>query len=217
MQDNIHDTRNIFYWNCADDRDHTHKRIEWAIENGMLVCINIKILDTLFSKVNIGDIILAYEPKEHKISKKQYDGFCISCKNKKTDGRQAFTNVFQITNQPIKWINFQEEFTANINIIGSWINPAKKINDNDIIEYKKYSQHYYSQKNIKYIFPVKFICKLDKPISTSSKLLTNELYYYNKPIVKGFNEIFTCGCNNISKCNNNLCIHYHIHNDKNFI
>ena len=31
----------------------------------MLVCINIKISEKLISKVAIGDIILAYEPKEH--------------------------------------------------------------------------------------------------------------------------------------------------------
>ena len=38
---------NVFYWNCADNKEHTHKRIEWAIENGYLICINITINDKL--------------------------------------------------------------------------------------------------------------------------------------------------------------------------
>ena len=207
--------KKVFYWNCADDRDHTHKRIEWAIENGMLVCINIKISEKLISKVAIGDIILAYEPKEHKVSKKQYDGFCISCKNKKNNGKQAFTAIFQVINSPIIWQDSQTEFSSNINIISMWSNPDKIITDKDKVEYKKYSNHYYAQKHKKYIFHVKYLGYLENPISTSSKKLNNG-YYYSYPIIKGFNEIYNCGCNNLLNCNNNLCIYYHLNTDKNF-
>jgi len=96
-------TQKVFYWNCEDDRDHSHKRIEWAIENGMLVCVNIKIREKLISKVAVGDIILAYEPKEHKVSKmvNGEDGRCMSCSYSRKDGRQSFTNAFKLVDNVI--------------------------------------------------------------------------------------------------------------------
>jgi len=103
------DNRKVFYWNCADDRDHTHKRIEWAIEYGYLTCINIDIKEKLFDKVSISDVILAYEPKCHKKSKTLYDGFCISCKEQKNDGKQAFTYAFEVISKPIKLSSYNEE------------------------------------------------------------------------------------------------------------
>lgn len=209
-------SQKVFYWNCADDRNHSHKRIEWAIENGMLVCINIKISDKLISQVDIGDIILAYEPKEHKVSTKQYDGFCISCKNKKNNGKQAFTAIFKVINNPIIWQDLQTEFSSNINIISIWSNPDKIITDKDKVDYEKYSNHYYAQKHKKYIFHVKYLGYLENTISTSSKKLNNG-YYYSYPVIKGFNKIYNCGCNNVLNCSNNLCIYYHLNTHKNFI
>ena len=36
-------SRQLYYWNTADDVNHTHQRIEWSIKHGYLVCIHINI------------------------------------------------------------------------------------------------------------------------------------------------------------------------------
>lgn len=127
------DRRKVFYWNCADNRDHTHKRIEWAIENGYLVCINITIKDKLFNKVNKNDLILAYEPKGHKISKFENgnDGLCMSCKCNSFDGKQAFTEAFTISDTPIRIDSYEDYKTNNYNeiIFRNWFSNEKHCKD----------------------------------------------------------------------------------------
>jgi len=193
--------RNIFYWNCADDREHTHKRIEWAIENKNLICINIKINQSLFDKIKIGDIILAYEPKNH--SKSKYingeDGKCMSCKSTKYNGRQAFTTMF-IVNNECKIFNTLEQETlykheTNCNIMKNWYSNEKHLQSE--LDYNTYYHSYYNNGSKKYIIPVKFHSYLKKSISTNTNnysdydtdavLDTNIIYYGN--ILKGFNII----------------------------
>ena len=89
---------NVFYWNNADNKNHTHKRIEWAIENGYLISINITIETKLFNMVKKDDVILTYEPKYHKISKFENgnDGYCMECITECNNGLQAFTNAFTL-------------------------------------------------------------------------------------------------------------------------
>ena len=212
------DRRKVFYWNCADNRDHTHKRIEWAIENGYLVCINITIKDKLFNKVMKNDLILAYEPKVHKKNKKQYDGYCISCKEEKHDGLQAFTYAFEIIDSPIKLTTLEEERKIGFNIIcGSWIKdnlPNTLTIDDQKKDYENYCKDYYSKNNKKYVFPVKLLGKLQNIISTSKSNVKLSKYYYERPMVKGFNEIFHCGCNNLVGCNNVTCIYNYLNKDE---
>lgn len=209
-------SQNVFYWNSADTRDHKHQRIEWSIANGYLVSINIKITDKLFNKVKTGDIILAYEPKGHKVSISKYDGYCIDCSHTRTDGHQAFTYAFEINDKPIKLTHFEQEKKLNLDIIyNSWTkqyNSMKDSNCEDIKhEYAKYCNDYYTiSKKYKYIFPIKLIKQFSKPITTKSNSTT---FYYNKSIIKGFDEIFSCGCIFNNKCSNIQCIYYHIHNE----
>jgi hypothetical protein len=198
---------NVYYWNCADDRNHTHQRIETAIKNEVLTCYNIKITKTLFNIIKKNDIILVYEPKVHKKSKTLYDGYCINCNEDKLDGRQAFTHAFKIIKPPVKLSSFNEEQILGFNITcGIW-------NEDETLEdYKSYCNDYYGKGNFKYIFKVKLLGKLTKSIST---LIRDDKYYYNRPMVKGFNKVFCCGCNNLLECNNSLCIYNYLNKDKN--
>jgi hypothetical protein len=77
--------RNLFYWNCSDNKQHTYKRIEWVRYNKYMVCVNINKL--LYKKISIEDIILTYEPKQHKISKFKHGkyGYCMVCKKHSND------------------------------------------------------------------------------------------------------------------------------------
>ena len=120
-------SKQVYYWNSADTKDHIHKRIENAISKQLLSCYNIKINDKLFDNIKIGDIILSYEPKYHKTTRKLYDGYCISCMNSRNDGMQAFTYVFEIIQKPIKLTQKREkDYLVNKKII----NENKNIPEN---------------------------------------------------------------------------------------
>ena len=203
----------VFYWNSADDREHTHKRIELGIENEIITVYNIKIAEKLFKKVKENDYILVYEPKYHKKSKIKYDGYCIDCICEKNDGLQAFTHIFKIIKSPIKLSSYDEEANIGFNIIiNTWKrkDASRQYTFQELEEYKYYCKDYYKTGNIKYIFPVQYISKFMNPIYTYSNKSIDNTYYYNKSIIKGFNEIFCCGCNDLENCKNNQCIYYHI-------
>lgn len=176
-------SQKVFYWNCADDRDHNHKRIEWSIENEMLVCINIKINDKLINKVAIGDIILAYEPKEHKVSKlpNGEDGRCMSCSYTKINGRQAFTHAFHIVNNVIVIKDF--ETFQKYELFRNWHSLDK--HNSDIEIYNQYYSKYFSNSGIIYLFPIKHLGKLANEITTN-KESTKHIYKYYGQIRKGF-------------------------------
>ena len=178
--------KKVFYWNCADDRDHTHKRIEWAIENGMLVCINIKISEKLISKVAIGDIILAYEPKEHKVSKMEngQDGRCMSCQCFRKDGRQSFTHAFNLVDNVI----VIKDFTTfqKYELFRNWHSLDK--HNNNIESNYEYFSKYFTNDGIIYIFPIKYLGKLEHEITTN-KESDKHIYKYYGQIRKGF-ELF---------------------------
>lgn len=176
---------NVFYWNCADDREHSHKRIEWSIENGMLVCINIKINEKLLNKVAIGDIILAYEPKEHKISKKLngQDGKCMSCSCSKNNGRQSFTHAFKLTKNVIvikDFMTFQK-----YELFRNWFSLDK--HNQDITCNYEYFSKYFAINNMIYIFPVNYLGKLEHEITTNKESVRHIYKYYGQ-IRKGFDS-----------------------------
>ena len=175
---------NVFYWNSADDREHSHQRIEWSIENGKLVCINIKISDKLLNKVKTGDIILAYEPKEHKISKmlNGQDGKCMSCSYSKNNGRQSFTHAFKVTSNIIiirDFITFQ-----NYELFRNWFSLDK--HNQNINCYNEYFSRYFSNNFIIYIFPTNYLGKLEHEITTNKDSDKHKYKYYGQ-IRKGFN------------------------------
>jgi hypothetical protein len=180
---------NVFYWNTADDKKHTHKRIEWVQNNGYLVCINININEKLFNKVQIGDIILTYEPKHHKLSKHQNgeDGYCMTCKIQNTDGAQAFTHVFTVTDKPIIFRNLDDEYNYNSDICKNWYANEKHLETP--ITYDSYFTEYYSKNKLKYAFPVTFIKKLTNPISTNKKEQDESKPMYYGPVLKGFDIV----------------------------
>lgn len=176
-------SRKVFYWNCADDREHTHKRIEWSIENGMLVCINIKISEKLISQVAIGDIILAYEPKDHKVSKmlNGEDGKCMSCKCSRKDGRQAFTQVFEIMDNVIVIKDYQT--FQKFKLFRNWHSLDKH---NISLERNfEYFSKYFTNNGIIYVFPIKYLGKLANEISTNKDTAKHIYKYYGK-VRKGF-------------------------------
>ena len=185
--ENRMDARKVFYWNCADNRDHTHKRIEWAIENSYLVCINIDILDKLFNKVNKNDLILAYEPKGHKIStfENGNDGFCMSCKCNRFNGKQAFTETFTIIDNPIRISSYEDYKNTHYNeiIFRNWFSNEKHCKD--IETSNNYFKIYFDDGKKIYLFPINHSGSLEKEISTN-KHSPNELKYYVN-IRKGFN------------------------------
>jgi len=200
---------NYFYWNSADDRDHTHQRIEWAIENKYLVMINIRIDKTLFSSIKENDIILAYEPKYHKISShfQGTDGYCMSCNYTKTNGQQAFTTAFKVSGNPRILNSLEdEERIPNINLMNNWNTNQNKKHLTNMNTYVKHFRKYYRKMN-KYIIPVKLIKILKTPITTK---LNSKDYRYEKPMIKGFNKLFDCGCFSNSNCENIHCIICHI-------
>jgi hypothetical protein len=149
------------------------------------VC-NIVIEDKLFNKVKINDLILAYEPKGHKISKFENgnDGFCMTCKCNNFDGKQSFTNAFTIIDIPIM-INSYEEYTKyNELIFRNWFADIKHCKDiNSFNEY--FITYFANEHKIIYLFPIKHSGKLIKEISTNINS-KNELKYYGN-IRKGFN------------------------------
>jgi hypothetical protein len=201
---------NVFYWNTADDKDHTHKRIEWAIENGMLVCINIHIQDKLLANVKPGDIILAYEPKYHKISIKQFDGKCTTCKELRLDGKQAFTAAFSVVESPIIISNIKDLYAFENKYKISLGDKYWSCEIQEKKDYLKYCKDYYGLKNKTYIFPIKFISYLTESISTNKSNALANKFYYNYPLVKGFNELFCCGCKLFNTCLNKSCIYYNV-------
>jgi len=187
--------RKVFYWNCADNKDHTHQRIEWAIENGFLVCINIDIEDKLFNKVKTNDLILAYEPKVHKISKfiNGDDGFCMSCTCSTSNGRQAFTNAFTIINKPILISSYEDYKNYNEIIFRNWYSDIKFCKN--IETYDNYFKTYFDDNKKIYLFPIKHSGLLQTQISTD-KYSTNKLKYYGN-IRKGFNIFDDIYLNNL--------------------
>lgn len=179
--------KSVFYWNCADDKNYKHQRIEWAIQNGYLVCVNITIHNKLFNKVKIGDIILAYEPKYHRLSqfKNGDDGYCMSCNNTRNDGLQAFTTAFIITGDPKILENINDEQKYGVNIFRNWYTTIKHCKDDSSkIEWLK--QYYLTNKI--YIFPVKLWKYLDPIISTDKCKKYPTMIYYGS-IRKGFDII----------------------------
>jgi hypothetical protein len=180
---------NTFYWNTADDKDHTHKRIEWAITNNYLICINIQIHDNLFNSVSKGDIILTYEPKSHKISRfnNGQDGYCCTCKQTRNDGVQAFTNAFIVSGIPIKITNTTEYNEIRYNIFRNWYTTIKHCSNYDN-DYEYFSKYFKTGGKI-YLFPVIYSGKLQPIISTNQKISLSEmqLTYYGK-VIKGFDK-----------------------------
>lgn len=183
---------NVFYWNTADDKDHTHKRIEWAIEHGMLVCINIRIQDKLLSRVKPGDIVLAYEPKYHKISNDENgkDGRCMSCKFARHDGRQAMTDAFIMNAAPIKITTCAEyeKYSASAsdsNIFRNWFSLDK--HNTDITAMNEYMKKYLSSGNQIYIFPCTYLGKLRNMISTNRD--SGNIYKYYGSVRRGFDML----------------------------
>jgi hypothetical protein len=179
--------RNVFYWNSSDNKDHTHKRIEWAIENGYLICININITDKLFNMVKKDDVILAYEPKYHKISKYDNgnDGYCMECITEHDDGLQAFTNAFTMIDNAIILNTFEEYEKYNSIIFRNWYSTIKHCKD--INSCNAYFKTYFHLKGKIYLFPVAYSGALKQIISTNTKS-NYELKYYGN-IRKGFNII----------------------------
>lgn len=179
-------TQKVFYWNCADDRDHSHKRIEWAIENGMLVCVNIKISEKLISKVAVGDIILAYEPKEHKVSRmvNGEDGRCMSCLHSRKDGRQSFTNAFKLVDYSIVIKDF--ETFQKYELFRNWHSLDK--HNSNIEANNEYFSKYFANGGLIYIYPIKYLGKLENEI-TANKDSTKHIYKYYGNVRKGF-DIF---------------------------
>jgi hypothetical protein len=177
--------KKVFYWNCADNKNHTHQRIEWAIKNKFLVCINIVIEDKLFNKVKKDDLILAYEPKGHKISKFENgnDGFCMACDCNRFDGKQSFTNAFTIIDAPIMINSYEEYIKYNELIFQNWFSDIKFCRN--LETYNNYFKTYFENKHKIYLFPIRHSGKLKKEISTNTNS-ENELKYYGN-IRKGFN------------------------------
>lgn len=183
---------NVFYWNTADDREHTHKRIEWVQDNGYLVMMNIKIETNLFNLVKENDIIVAFEPKHHKKSKKinGTDGYCMSCSKNKHNGKQAFTYGFKVRKQPIIFNTFQDELIYEkrygIDFYRQW-NSTDKHNAS-IETHISYLKNDYYTNNKKYIIPVDDLGELTNYISTNKKSKIYNIYSGN--VIKGFNMIY---------------------------
>jgi hypothetical protein len=181
-------TYNTYYWNTADNKDHSHQRIEWAIKNCYLVCCNIRIADKLFSKVKTGDIILAYEPKTHKISRPGNihgeDGFCMSCQKTSNDGAQAFTNIFTVSSTPIKLTSFEEFETYQETIFRNWYSTIKHCSD--LYSNLAYFHTYFTEKKVIYLFPIKHSGLLPIPISTNKS--GNHQYIYYGSVIRGFDS-----------------------------
>jgi hypothetical protein len=192
----------MFYWNTADDKEHTHQRMEWAIEHGYMICINIKIDRKLLDCIKPGCIILTYEPKFHHKSKdlEGSDGYCMHCKYDRNDGKQAFTAAFRVISECLIANNLDDEHE----LFDNWLSDSKHLTN--LETYNKYFTEYYNMGKKKYIIPVEFIRYLDNPISTNSNTIG---YYYNKPVVKGFNKLY-CGCDTIECTNMYNCITSHI-------
>ena len=190
---------NLYYWNTSDDINHTHKRIEWAIENKYLISANIKITKKLLDTLNKNDIILTYEPKYHKKSKfiNGEDGYCMQCKITRNDGLQAFTNIFELQDKPII-INTIEDYNK-YNLFRHWFSTINHCKNND--ENMKYLTTYFQNGFVIYLFPVKYISKIPKPISTNKKMQmqmknndnyensNDTLLFYNGTVIKGFDKI----------------------------
>lgn len=177
----------IYYWNCSDNRDHKHQRIEWSISNEYLICYNIRIDDKLFENISIGDIILAYEPKTHKISKYNNgeDGFCIDCSNTRHDGRQAFTNAFICKSKPMKISNLESYELVRMILYRSWYSENKHCRDYS--SDKEYFTQYFKKNNFIYMIPIKWSGLLPYEISTNKK--GDAKYIYYGKIIRGF-DIF---------------------------
>jgi len=152
----------------------------------MLVCINIKISEKLISKVSVGDIILAYEPKEHKVSKMAdgEDGRCMSCQCSRKDGRQSFTHAFNLIDNVI----LIKDFTTfqNYELFRNWHSQDK--HNSTIERNNEYFSKYFANNGIIYIYPIKYLAKLENEITTS-KESTSHIYKYYGNIRKGF-DIF---------------------------
>ena len=196
--------RKVFYWNCADNKNHTHKRIEWAIENGYLVCINITIEDKLFNKVKKNDIILAYEPKGHKLSNFENgdDGFCMSCNYNSFNGKQAFTEAFTVIGEPIKFSIYDDYKTFSANdandaqttlIFRNWYSDIKHCKN--ILTFDEFIKTYFENKKQIYLFPISYSGKLKTEISTAKYSAYKLIYYGN--MRKGFNIIDDMYINNL--------------------
>ena len=112
----------FYYWNTSDNKDHTHHRIEWAVANGILVCMNISVSDKLLDTIKPDDIILAYEPKSHKISKDKFgkDGYCCACKSSRSDGRKSFTAIFKVIKPPYKISTIERYNQEELEILENW-------------------------------------------------------------------------------------------------
>lgn len=179
-------SQNVFYWNSADTRDHKHQRIEWSIANGYLVSINIKITDKLFNKVKIGDIILAYEPKGHKTSQTTdgQDGFCMDCSQTRTDGRQAFTTLFTVSNTPSKITSITEYKSMQDILFRNWFSNIKHCKDLD--SDLEYFTKYFQNNNVIYLFPVNYNGVLPTEISTAKDSYSSYIYYGS--IIRGFDS-----------------------------
>jgi hypothetical protein len=181
-------SRQLYYWNTADDVNHTHQRIEWSIKHGYLVCIHINITKKILNSIKENDYILSYEPKYHKKSSfiNGDDGKCMTCKYNSKNGLQAFTNLFQINGNVITLSSLDDEKHLGFSIFRNWLSNEKHCKDNQ--EWKKYFCNYYQYSKKIYIIPVKYIKKLDVPITTNKKKDSNLKYFGS--VRKGFDKIY---------------------------
>ena len=179
--------RQLFYWNTADNKNHTHQRIEWSQQNGYLVCIHINIPTYILDSIKVNDYILTYEPKYHKKSKYKNgdDGLCMSCNKNYNDGLQAFTNLFVVRDKVIVLNSIVDENNLNFTIFRNWLCYEKHCKD--IVEFNKYFDEYYKGGENIYIIPIHFITKLNKPITVNH--YKNGCYTYYGSIRKGFDKI----------------------------
>lgn len=188
-------SRQLFYWNTADDVNHTHQRIEWSIENRYLVCIHINIAKKLLNSIKENDYVLSYEPKYHKISSRLNgdDGKCMSCKYESKNGLQAFTHLFQITGKIISLECLDDEKHLGFSIFRNWLSNVNHCKDEK--EWVNYFCKYYKESKKLYIIPVSYIKKLDKPITTNKKNISDLKYCGS--VRKGFDKI--CDMSLLSK------------------
>jgi hypothetical protein len=117
--------------------------------------MNISISDKTLSNIKIGDIVLAYEPKNHKISKDENgkDGYCCICPKSRNDGRQAFIAAFKIVNKPFVIKSMVEYGTSNY--VDNWhYDETKKTKKDD--DKKLFLQKYFTYVVI-YVFPIQHI------------------------------------------------------------
>ena len=137
--------------------------------------MNISICPKLISSIKDGDIILAYEPKVHKISKDGTgsDGYCCKCPYNKP-GRQSFIGSFELKNEPVIIRSMEELEKKDIKLFDNWYseNVSKPVG-----EKREYLTKYFETNSI-VIFPVEF-----------RKSMNYSLKGLNIKMIRGFDKL----------------------------